>query len=165
MQPVDKRFTYEKLIHLNYFNDIIWDRLHDRDPPFVPSLSSPEDTSYFSTFEIQRPTPKVEDFKVRFLILAISYAYYLSWKKKKIARLSLILSASISFLFVCNFFFFFFKLQRRFTGRNLPFLGFTYLWNELTNTTSETNYFFPSFFATPSVAVGDRRRTDHFNVR
>lgn len=64
LQPAEKRWNYEKLISLDYFNDIVWTFLQERDPPFVPSLNSIDDTSYFTTFEIQRPTPKVEDYKV-----------------------------------------------------------------------------------------------------
>lgn len=64
LQPVEKRLTYEKLIRSDYFNCVSWECLRKRDPPFVPSLNSAEDTSYFCTFDIQRPTPKIEDFKV-----------------------------------------------------------------------------------------------------
>lgn len=103
--------------------------------------------------------------KIRLIFLHLKFNdLHLKWKILKYTSFFVTIFA-YSLFPVRVTFPFFFQLQRRFTGRNLPFLGFTYLWNELTNSSSETNYFFPSLFATPSVAVCDRRRTDYFNVR
>lgn len=64
LQPVEKRLTYKNIIKLDYFNDLDWSCLRGRDPPFVPSLTSADDTSYCTTCEIQSFTPKTEDVKV-----------------------------------------------------------------------------------------------------
>ncbi|XP_065212343.1 citron Rho-interacting kinase-like isoform X2 [Planococcus citri] len=117
LQPAEKRSNYDKLVHLDYFNDIVWTFLHERDPPFVPSLNSAEDTSYFTTFEVQRPTPKVEDY----------------------------------------------KLQRRFTGRNLPFLGFTYMGNDMDSDDSSSSSSSYVISKLPA-SFSERRKTENYTT-
>ncbi len=141
LQPVERRLTFEKLTRLDYFSDIDWDCLHERDPPFVPSLSSPDDTSYFTTFEMQRPTPKVEDFKVNFYFsLSFDRTRHRIWTVRNL------------------------QLQRRFTGRNLPFLGFSFLGNEWSDDSTSSAVPYSVFIPCCTVTPGDRRKTEGFNV-
>jgi len=61
---VDKRFTVDMMLDLEIFSKINFNTLHDRVPPYIPSLLSDNDVSNFPIHERVRPALNINDFKV-----------------------------------------------------------------------------------------------------
>ncbi|XP_035226847.1 citron Rho-interacting kinase-like [Stegodyphus dumicola] len=79
LQEASLRFGYDQLIVHPLFIDIDWNNIRHTAPPFVPNVSSVDDTSNFDDFEPEN-RPSIGDL----------------------------------------------KSKREFSGKNLPFIGFTY---------------------------------------
>lgn len=76
-----KRLVYPKIINHPTFKSIDFNNLRSQVPPFVPKITSIEDTSNFSDIQTKKNQPHIENF----------------------------------------------KRKTQFSGRNLPFIGFTFV--------------------------------------
>ncbi|KAK3596286.1 hypothetical protein CHS0354_030661 [Potamilus streckersoni] len=76
----ENRLDYSGIKKHPFFKSLKWDSLRNESAPFVPNLSSMDDTSNFDEFEKVKHTPNLDDFQT----------------------------------------------SRDFSGRDLPFIGFTY---------------------------------------
>lgn len=65
---VDNRFNVKKVLCLDLFTNISINTLAYQKPPYVPSIMSITDDSYFPTQERVSPTLNINDFKVSFII-------------------------------------------------------------------------------------------------
>ncbi|KAJ8983719.1 hypothetical protein NQ317_009155 [Molorchus minor] len=77
---VNHRLNSEQLKKHDLFKNVHYDTLRDQVPPYVPKITSVDDTSNFSDVQGRKKTPTMESFKKR----------------------------------------------TQFSGRNLPFIGFTF---------------------------------------
>ncbi|ESP05103.1 hypothetical protein LOTGIDRAFT_53739, partial [Lottia gigantea] len=75
------RLSWKGIKHHQFFHDLDFDQIRNVDPPFIPTISSLDDTSNFDEVEKIRQPPNLEEF----------------------------------------------KSQREFSGKDLPFIGFTYI--------------------------------------
>jgi len=56
------RINYEGIANHGFFKGIDWTTLKDAVPPYVPTISSIDDTSNFDEFESESSGPRIEDF-------------------------------------------------------------------------------------------------------
>ncbi|KAL4223686.1 hypothetical protein ACF0H5_017154 [Mactra antiquata] len=63
LTETDRRLNYKQILKHAFFDLVIWDKLREVKPPFVPQLQGLDDTSNFEEFEKIKHSPSYDDYK------------------------------------------------------------------------------------------------------